>query len=112
MLSNVLILQKQRRMRPAISSLIRDTIYPQLQDGDNVKAFPDVAGALLIDAASPALDSMSMPRASHLTLLCTQDSDTTYSSGIMHTLRCTRHSATPVSILRKPSWSVHSSCTC
>ncbi|KAG0003706.1 hypothetical protein BGZ65_001414 [Modicella reniformis] len=33
----------QRRMRPEISSLIRNTLYPDLEDGDNVK-YPHVSG--------------------------------------------------------------------
>ena len=36
--------QKQRRMRPAIADLIRNTIYPDLQDAACVQAYPDVAG--------------------------------------------------------------------
>ncbi|KAH6914275.1 hypothetical protein BKA70DRAFT_1558250 [Coprinopsis sp. MPI-PUGE-AT-0042] len=34
----------QRRMRPSISSLIRNTLYPKLVDNDLVKAYPDVRG--------------------------------------------------------------------
>ncbi|KAF9358252.1 hypothetical protein BGX34_008995 [Mortierella sp. NVP85] len=34
----------QRRMRPEISSLIRNTLYPHLEDGDNVKKHPPVQG--------------------------------------------------------------------
>ncbi|CAO3565268.1 unnamed protein product [Mortierella alpina] len=34
----------QRRMRPEISSLIRNAIYPRLVDGEKVLAYPDVAG--------------------------------------------------------------------
>jgi hypothetical protein len=34
----------QRRMRPTISTLIRDTLYPALQDHDLVKSYPDVRG--------------------------------------------------------------------
>ncbi|KAF9982115.1 hypothetical protein BGZ75_006502 [Mortierella antarctica] len=34
----------QRRMRPEISSLIRNTLYPRLVDGGQVHAYPNVAG--------------------------------------------------------------------
>ncbi|KAJ7188061.1 hypothetical protein C8R46DRAFT_1053533 [Mycena filopes] len=34
----------QRRMRPAISSLIRNTLYPRLEDHDLVKSYDDVRG--------------------------------------------------------------------
>ncbi|KAI8351963.1 hypothetical protein B0O80DRAFT_455126 [Mortierella sp. GBAus27b] len=34
----------QRRMRPEISSLIRNTLYPNLEDGQNVKEYPTVNG--------------------------------------------------------------------
>lgn len=34
----------QRRMRPEISSLIRNTLYPSLEDGENVKGRPNVHG--------------------------------------------------------------------
>ncbi|KAF9155352.1 hypothetical protein BG015_010198 [Linnemannia schmuckeri] len=34
----------QRRMRPEISSLIRNTLYPELEDGEKVLTYPDVAG--------------------------------------------------------------------
>ncbi|KAF9581056.1 hypothetical protein BGW38_002064 [Lunasporangiospora selenospora] len=34
----------QRRMRPEISSLIRTTLYPHLQDGPNVHEYPSVTG--------------------------------------------------------------------
>ncbi|KAF9966742.1 hypothetical protein BGZ70_001435 [Mortierella alpina] len=34
----------QRRMRPEISSLIRNAIYPRLVDGEKVLAYPDVVG--------------------------------------------------------------------
>ena len=34
----------QRRMRPEISSLIRNTLYPDLEDGEKVLDYPDVAG--------------------------------------------------------------------
>jgi len=37
-------LNVQRRMRPAISTLIRKTIYPRLEDHDSVKSLPDVVG--------------------------------------------------------------------
>ncbi|KAG0278677.1 hypothetical protein BGZ95_003405 [Linnemannia exigua] len=34
----------QRRMRPEISSLIRNTLYPTLEDGGPVHRYPDVSG--------------------------------------------------------------------
>jgi hypothetical protein len=34
----------QRRMRPTISTLIRNALYPALQDHDIVKSYPDVRG--------------------------------------------------------------------
>ncbi|KAJ6587167.1 hypothetical protein DFH09DRAFT_248112 [Mycena vulgaris] len=34
----------QRRMRPTISTLIRNTLYPALQDHELVKTYPDVRG--------------------------------------------------------------------
>ncbi|KAG0208402.1 hypothetical protein BGX28_000620 [Mortierella sp. GBA30] len=34
----------QRRMRPEISSLIRNTLYPTLEDGGRVQLYPNVAG--------------------------------------------------------------------
>lgn len=34
----------QRRMRPEISSLIRNTLYSDLEDGEKVMNYPDVAG--------------------------------------------------------------------
>ncbi|CAE6467693.1 unnamed protein product [Rhizoctonia solani] len=34
----------QRRMRPEISSLIRNTLYPNLKDNDRVLAYPNVRG--------------------------------------------------------------------
>ncbi|KAF9433981.1 hypothetical protein BGZ76_008735 [Entomortierella beljakovae] len=34
----------QRRMRPEISSLIRNTLYPRLEDGENVNWYPEVPG--------------------------------------------------------------------
>jgi AAA domain len=37
-------LNVQRRMRPEISSLVRETIYPQLIDHDTTKHYPDVVG--------------------------------------------------------------------
>ncbi|KAH7335671.1 hypothetical protein B0J17DRAFT_769501 [Rhizoctonia solani] len=37
-------LDVQRRMRPSISSLIRNTLYPNLQDNHKVLAYPDVRG--------------------------------------------------------------------
>ncbi|TFA97633.1 NFX1-type zinc finger-containing protein 1 [Trichoderma ghanense] len=37
-------LETQRRMHPSISELIRSTLYPSLQDGENVLAYPKVVG--------------------------------------------------------------------
>ncbi|KAL4985180.1 hypothetical protein BDW68DRAFT_198990 [Aspergillus falconensis] len=37
-------LETQRRMHPAISQLIRDTLYPQLQDAPSVSMYPEVTG--------------------------------------------------------------------
>lgn len=37
-------LEKQRRMHPSVSHLIRQTLYPNLGDADNVKTYPPVAG--------------------------------------------------------------------
>ncbi|EHK50067.1 hypothetical protein TRIATDRAFT_212567 [Trichoderma atroviride IMI 206040] len=37
-------LETQRRMHPSISELIRSTLYPSLQDGENVKNYPAVVG--------------------------------------------------------------------
>lgn len=37
-------LNVQRRMRPEISTLIRNTLYPRLQDHESVKILPDVVG--------------------------------------------------------------------
>lgn len=37
-------LQTQRRMLPAISNLVRITLYPRLIDGDNVHAYPGLKG--------------------------------------------------------------------
>ncbi|RFU80293.1 hypothetical protein TARUN_1969 [Trichoderma arundinaceum] len=37
-------LETQRRMHPSISELIRFTLYPSLQDGDNVTSYPGVVG--------------------------------------------------------------------
>ncbi|KAF8933427.1 hypothetical protein BGZ58_006355 [Dissophora ornata] len=34
----------QRRMRPEISSLIRNTLYPDLEDGERVRQYPPVGG--------------------------------------------------------------------
>ncbi|KAF9129395.1 hypothetical protein BGW39_004203 [Mortierella sp. 14UC] len=34
----------QRRMRPEISSLIRNTLYPDLEDGEKVMGYPEVGG--------------------------------------------------------------------
>lgn len=37
-------LETQRRMHPSISTLIRSTLYPSLQDGPNVLEYPQVTG--------------------------------------------------------------------
>ncbi|RAL00716.1 putative NF-X1 finger and helicase domain protein [Aspergillus ibericus CBS 121593] len=37
-------LETQRRMHPSISQLIRNTLYPQLQDAPSVLAYPEVVG--------------------------------------------------------------------
>lgn len=37
-------LQVQRRMHPRIAQLIRSTLYPQLQDADNVKQYQELSG--------------------------------------------------------------------
>lgn len=37
-------LETQRRMHPLISELVRSTLYPSLQDGENVKNYPAVVG--------------------------------------------------------------------
>lgn len=37
-------LQTQRRMHPSIARLIRQTLYPSLQDAENVSSHPEVAG--------------------------------------------------------------------
>ncbi|KAL1965266.1 hypothetical protein VTN77DRAFT_5868 [Rasamsonia byssochlamydoides] len=37
-------LETQRRMHPSISQLVRDTLYPQLQDAPSVSDYPEVAG--------------------------------------------------------------------
>ncbi|XP_063699596.1 NFX1-type zinc finger-containing protein 1 [Culicoides brevitarsis] len=37
-------LKKQHRMRPCIAELIRDTIYPELEDAENVLTYPNVPG--------------------------------------------------------------------
>jgi hypothetical protein len=38
------VLFEQRRMRPIISSLIRDTLYPELADSPHVMTYPEVRG--------------------------------------------------------------------
>ncbi|GAA5867315.1 hypothetical protein JCM3774_003543 [Rhodotorula dairenensis] len=38
------VLETQRRMRPEISKLIRNALYPQLEDAPNVLEYPDVQG--------------------------------------------------------------------
>ncbi|CAI6332211.1 unnamed protein product [Periconia digitata] len=47
----------QRRMRPAISSLIRETLYPHLEDDPSVESYPEVTGMrdclYWLDHASP-----------------------------------------------------------
>ena len=42
--TNTLCLQVQRRMQPAISALIRQELYPRLQDGPNVFQYPPISG--------------------------------------------------------------------
>ncbi|KAJ0415311.1 P-loop containing nucleoside triphosphate hydrolase protein [Aspergillus carlsbadensis] len=37
-------LETQRRMHPSISQLIRDTLYPRLQDAPSVSTYPEVVG--------------------------------------------------------------------
>jgi len=37
-------LETQRRMHPSISALIRETLYPNLEDAPNVHAYPEVVG--------------------------------------------------------------------
>ncbi|OOG00383.1 hypothetical protein ASPCADRAFT_511396 [Aspergillus carbonarius ITEM 5010] len=37
-------LETQRRMHPSISQLIRDTLYPRLQDAPSVSLYPEVVG--------------------------------------------------------------------
>ncbi|KAL7929042.1 hypothetical protein V8C35DRAFT_203887 [Trichoderma chlorosporum] len=37
-------LDTQRRMHPSVSELVRSTLYPSLQDGENVKKYPKVVG--------------------------------------------------------------------
>ncbi|KAI5928601.1 hypothetical protein F4810DRAFT_12223 [Camillea tinctor] len=37
-------LDTQRRMHPSISNLIRNTLYPSLEDSENVKVYPEVKG--------------------------------------------------------------------
>ncbi|RDW93807.1 uncharacterized protein DSM5745_01129 [Aspergillus mulundensis] len=37
-------LETQRRMHPSISQLIRDTLYPRLQDAPSVSMYPEVVG--------------------------------------------------------------------
>ncbi|KAH6652046.1 P-loop containing nucleoside triphosphate hydrolase protein, partial [Truncatella angustata] len=37
-------LEVQRRMHPVISDLVRSTMYPKLQDAENVKRYPGLAG--------------------------------------------------------------------
>jgi hypothetical protein len=47
----------QRRMRPEIADLIRYTLYPELEDGEKVKNYPDVRGlaknCFFVDHAYP-----------------------------------------------------------
>jgi AAA domain len=37
-------LQTQRRMHPSIAQLVRDTLYPQLQDASSVHEYPGISG--------------------------------------------------------------------
>lgn len=37
-------LETQRRMTPSVSSLIRETLYPRLKDGENVKTYEEITG--------------------------------------------------------------------
>ncbi|KAL4993400.1 AAA domain-containing protein [Aspergillus recurvatus] len=37
-------LETQRRMHPSISQLIRDTLYPRLQDASSVSMYPEITG--------------------------------------------------------------------
>ncbi|GMG01573.1 unnamed protein product [Aspergillus oryzae var. brunneus] len=37
-------LETQRRMHPSIAQLVRDTLYPRLQDAPSVSLYPEVAG--------------------------------------------------------------------
>lgn len=37
-------LETQRRMHPSIAQLVRDTLYPRLQDAPSVSQYPEVAG--------------------------------------------------------------------
>ncbi|ORY02657.1 hypothetical protein BCR34DRAFT_521231 [Clohesyomyces aquaticus] len=39
-------LQTQRRMHPSISKLVRSTLYPNLEDAENVTLYPEVSGML------------------------------------------------------------------
>lgn len=38
------VLNTQRRMRPQVSNLIRNALYPELEDAPNVHTYPDVKG--------------------------------------------------------------------
>ncbi|KAF4124507.1 Superfamily I DNA and/or RNA helicase [Geosmithia morbida] len=38
------VLQTQRRMHPSISALVRNTLYPDLEDHESVRSYPEVAG--------------------------------------------------------------------
>jgi hypothetical protein len=37
-------LETQRRMHPSIAQLIRDTLYPQIEDAESVSSYPEVVG--------------------------------------------------------------------
>lgn len=38
------VLETQRRMHPSIAEMVRSTLYPTLQDAENVKEYPEVVG--------------------------------------------------------------------
>ena len=38
------VLEEQRRMHPSIAQLVRDTLYPKLQDHPSVKEYPELFG--------------------------------------------------------------------
>ncbi|KAG2025031.1 hypothetical protein GB937_003258 [Aspergillus fischeri] len=37
-------LETQRRMHPSIAQLVRDTLYPQIEDAESVSSYPEVVG--------------------------------------------------------------------